>query len=180
MVTIEAAPPVLTTRDEMASISSTLGIDLRIDDNDDGVIDVFPITGEEQFLLDAIEEASDEAYMRLEMYYTPEVLETSRWVRRRVSYIALHVLSKRRGNPGNYCDEFEKYMAQFEEVASGDLQIPRLAKSHNFEPSMSNTLVNHRFPRRNIRVVQETSRGGNDSTQELDHFFGGFGGGFGF
>ena len=178
MVTIEAAPPVLTTRAEMASISSTIGIDLRIDDDDDGVIDVLPVTGEEQSLLDAIEEASDEAYMRLEMYYTPEVLETSRWVRRRVSYIALHILSKRRGNPGNYCDEFERYMKQFQEVADGYLQIPRLPKSDNFQPSMSNTLINHRFPRRNVRVVQETSRGGTDSTQELDVFFGA--GGFGF
>ncbi len=177
---LEAAPPVLTTRAEMASISSTLGIDLRLDDDDDGVIDILGVTGEEQLLLDVVEEASDEAYTRLEMYYEQITLADSRWVRRRVSYIALHILSKRRGNPGNYCDEFEKYMEQFDEVASGDLQIPRLKKSHNFEPSMSNTLINHRFPRRNVRVIQETSRGGTDSSQELDVFFGSGGGFFGF
>ena len=169
---LEAPPVYLTSRAEMESIASARGVNLRIDDNEDGVISQVGsgLVVEEQFLTDMIEESSDEALMRLEHYYEDTVLETSRWVRRRVSYIALHQLSARRGNPKNFCDEFKRYMRQFDRIMEGDpqMQIPRLPKRANFEPAMSNQLVSHWWIQRKLRTVQATSRGGTDGRQDLD------------
>lgn len=165
---IESAPPLLTSRAEMQKIISARGIDLRLDDDDDGVISS-GLDEEASALNEVIIEASDEAYMRLENMYKPADLADSLWVRRRVTYIALHMLSSRRGNPKLYCDEFEKYIEQFERVIwDPTFQIPRVKKSHNFEPSVSNQIVDHRYTRTKLRVQRETSEGGFDGRQHLD------------
>ena len=176
--TVTDIPVLLTSREEMQDIASQRGIDLRLDDNNDGVIStgIAPDFGEESFLDEVIIEASDEALMRLEHYYEDGVLEGSRWVRRRVSYIAVPMLSARRGNPKIYCDEYKKYMDQFDRIANGDpmMQIPRLPKRANFEPALSNQVVDMRFRTRKLRTQRFISPGGEDARQDLDYGHGYF------
>lgn len=174
--TVTDIPVLLTSREEMQDIASVRGIDLSIDDDNDGVIStgIAPNFGEESFLDEAIIEASDETLMLLEHYYLDTDLEGSRWVRRRVSYIALHMLSSRRGNPKKFCDEYKKYMEIFNKIADGDpkYQIPRLKKRANFEPALSNQVVDMRYRTRKLRVQRYISPGGTDARQDLDYGYG--------
>ena len=119
---IESSPLLYSSREEVASILSTVGIDLRIDDSDDGTVDA----AEEQLLTDAIEEATDIINEAALHFYTAEELETSRWIRRRASYLAAHIIGKRRGNPSIYCEyveeikgELERLMGRIEELERG-------------------------------------------------------------
>ena len=98
----EATPVLYATRADVASILSTAGIDVRIDDDDDGT--VTPSPGEEAFLDDAILEATDVINVAGLHFYSAADMGESLWVRRRAAYLAAHFLSMRRGNPGLFCE----------------------------------------------------------------------------
>ena len=163
---VEPAPVLLTSRAEVASILSTVGIDLHIDDNDDGVVDLT----EEQYLVDCMEEASDTIFEKLQYRYTHEVLIESDWTRRRVSYLAAHLVGKRRGNPNVFCEKVVKLMKEVDEVYNGQNTIPLTAPRDNIEPAMSNQVVDRRYRAQKLRTDQWTSTGGTDSRQHLDYY----------
>lgn len=167
---IEVAPLLYTTRAEIASISSDLGIDLKVDDDDSGTIEA----PEEQLVTDAIWEATDTINEVCLHFYTAEVLETSAWVRRRASYLAAHILGRRRGNPSVYCDEVEKLLGkggELERIRNGLLHIPRMAKRDDFTPKMSNVVVDMNHSQAKLRVLDGTSVGkASDAEQDKDYY----------
>jgi hypothetical protein len=147
---VEATPLLLTTQGEVESIFSSLAVQLRLDDDDDLV----PTT---QYMTDAIIEASDTAYEYLLHYYDGSVLETSTWVRRRVAYIAAHILSRRCGNPAQYSDEYDKAISDFERIRNGLWFIPRMSTKDDFTPTVSNQVVDYRYSRAKLRTDPVTS-----------------------
>ena len=167
-VTTEPLPTLLSSRAEVESIFSEIGIKLRIDDDLDGVTDGTGGTANDtQKLIDALVEASDEGYENL-WQYKPEDLALSLWVRRRVSYIACHLISIRKGNPGQYCDKYEQYLQQFKDVRRGKKQIPRLAKTRLYTATMSNVVVDHWHGYQKLRTMTEASEGATDPRQFED------------
>ncbi len=171
---IETAPLLLSSREEVESIFSTDGINLRIDDQDDGVTDGTGGTNnDEAYLIDALIEASDEGYQRLLVKYDDDVLAESLWVRRRVSYVACHLLSMRKGNPAQYVDMYDRYLASFDKVANGGF-VPRAKPRGNFQPTMSNIVVDNWHTIQKVRVQVDSSEGPNDPKQFVDTVFRGF------
>lgn len=165
---LEAAPTPLTTEAAVGYLLSSLGVMLAGDDDNDGMI-----VGTEQNNIDsAIEEGSDEAYQRLQHRYKDDVIATSRWVQRRVSYIVAHILGRRRGNPSVFCEEYERFLREFDKVQEGKLIIPRLKPRFNTLPFMSNVEINDRHFRRKARVDPETVVGGFSGLQDLDNYLG--------
>lgn len=164
------APLLLSSRPEIESIFSSNGVNLRIDDDDDGVTTgVGDTNNDEGYLIDALVEGSDETYMRLLSRYLAVDLETSSWVRRRTSYIVCHLLSMRKGNPAQYCDMYERYLKAFEEIKSGKYFIPFLKPRGNFAPTMSNLAVDHWFPSQKLRTMVAISEGPTDPKQFADN-----------
>lgn len=161
----ESAPLLYTTQAEIESIVGPIAVILQVDDDETGAID-----GTESTLVDdAIWEATDTFNEYALHYYTAEVLETSGWVRRRVSYMAAHLLGRRRGNPSIYCEEYDKILEELKQIQLGLLHIPRMAKRADFTPKMSNLVVDQNYTKSKIRVDSQTSVGDTDSEQDLDY-----------
>lgn len=163
----ETIPTLYTDRAEVASILSTVGIDVRIDDDDDGTITASP--GEEKHLDDAILEATDTINIYGQHFYTSAVMAQSLWIRRRAAYLAAHFLSMRRGNPGLFCERFEQIMKELELLRTNQLHIPRQPKRDDVLPAQSNLIIDRRFSRNKIRVDRETSTGDDSADQDPDY-----------
>lgn len=160
---------VLTSRAEVESIFSQVGVDLRLDDDQDGTLT--PL--EEDRLMDAMEDAEDTFMMYAQSRYTLDAMAVSRWARRRCSWLAANRLSRRRANPPQFVVEQEETLAELELVRNGVLAIPGAPTHSNFLPAMSNMQVDYRYVHSKLRVVQEISTGGQDSCQHsLEYWWG--------
>ena len=168
MTAVEPVPELLSSREEVESILSADGINLRIDDDLDGVTDgTSGSANDTEKLIDALVEASDEGYENL-WRYTPENLCTSRWVRRRCSYIAAYILSIRKGNPSLYEDKYHQYLKEFRMVRKGLKHIPRLSPKRSYQPTMSNVIVDQWYGYAKLRTTQELNEGPDDPKQFPD------------
>ena len=161
---VVAAEPLYTTREEIESIWSELGVDLRLDDSDDGMLS----TVEESYLERAMEEATDEINGYLAGTYLPTVLVGSRRVRRMASYLAAHALAIRRGNPGAFCDRRDEIMATLEQIRAGRLILPNVPKSGEFMPAVINYTVDRRYGRGKLRVDAVEGVDGNIADKRED------------
>lgn len=135
---VETLTYTYTTQREMESVFSRLAVLLRTDDPPD--ISPDP----DATLTDVIEDATDVCNEYLLPRYAASVLNESKWVRRRCSLIACHLLSERRGNPGQFTDRYEAIIDSFKLVAKGYRQIPRQATRHDLTPKHTNIVVDDR------------------------------------
>lgn len=167
----ESAPTLYTSRSEIESIFSIMGVNTRVDDDHTEAVDTAwgikcagaSIT-EESYLDDIIEEATDYMNQYLLGFYKSTDLANSRWVRRRCSYIACYFLSQRRGNPAQFTTRFEEITAELGMLArgpgaNGNPLIPRVPLRSDNRPSHSNISIDDRFPYSKIRVQRPTSSG---------------------
>ncbi len=163
---LESQPLLFTTQDELESIAAEAGVSLKVDDDDDGTLSA----AELEFINECIWEATDEVAMELLHVYTHEVLETSQWVRRQTSYLALNKLGRRRGNPGVYCEEVEKLEKRMKRIREGQDYIPRIAPKDDYGPKMSNLRIDHNYGKSKIREDARTSvDSASDTDQDLDY-----------
>ena len=164
--------PLLCSREDVESVWSLEGVNTRIDDNDDGVIDVTPnppaLADEESYLTDAIEDASDEMYIYLQAHYDADELAASRWVNRRCAYIAAHLLSIRKGNGPQYTDKVEQIMAMLQEIHHGVKFIPGASKNHTSLPGVSNVMVDMGYMRAKLRAVRSITTGDRRPTRHWE------------
>lgn len=165
--------PVYSSRSEVESLISNVGINLRIDDDDDGVIS---IPQEEDLLDDCIAEATDTFNLYAMHYYDPEYLAGSRWVRRRVSYMAAHILGRRRGNTSIYCSEWERIMEELGKVGQGLAFIPLLPRREDFIPMVSNTVIDRNYTKKKQRVDKSQSVGDTTDIEQDEDYLGQSGG----
>lgn len=143
-----AAAPLYTSRAEMESIWSTLGVDNRLDDDDDGLVG----SAEEDDLLRVMEEATDEVNGYLGGTYSLVTLGEVRRIRRMASYLACHFLSERRGNLPSYCQKVEDIRETLQRIRDGKIVLPGVPKAHEFLPGVSNYTVDRRHGHQKLRV----------------------------
>lgn len=157
----ETLPYVYTSQAEIKEIWSTVAADDRLNDP--------PATSPlANVLNDTINEATDTVNMYVQGYYIDSLLTTSALVRRWTSYIACHLISIRRGDPGQYTAEYERILETLDKIRQGIFQIPRLPVRDDMTPAMSNYTVDNRFSFNKIRVVPSISTGGTYPNQDVD------------
>ncbi len=138
----------LSSRAEMESVFSINGVAWRSDDD---------VTDFDALVNDCIEEATLTFFEAAFKFYDPDSLVGSRWVRRRVSYMACHDLSQRRGNPALFCEKMEKIEAELERLRAGRLMIPGAVPAESMSPAMANITIDHRYWHRQNRVDVQAS-----------------------
>ena len=142
-----------------------------MDDNRDDTIQA----AEETDVTDAIAEATDYINQYCLQLYPATTgdnscpgLAESHWTRRRASYLALHFLSERRGNPGQYIEDFNRITDELQRVSNLQITIPRVPMSADLTPGMSNLVVDPRYESDTIRVDAATLVGPTYADQSLD------------
>lgn len=153
-----------TTKAEIESIWSALGVMLRLDDDDSGSNSV----GENALLDDVIEEATETARRFLMHRYADAEVENNPWVRRRVSYLAAHYLSIRRGNPAQFETKAGQILRELQDVRQGREWVPDAAPLGDLGPSLSNLSVDWRYNRSQVRVDPQTATGGDGPDLDYD------------
>lgn len=138
---LEAVPTLYTSQAEMESLFGFLGVQLRLDDDDDEIV----ATPETEYLTDVMVEATDIINQHIGWIYDDVELSESRWVRRRASWIACHLISKRRGNAKQFQEQFDQCMEDFREVELHRRWIPRKKPKYDFAPAMSNLRIDYRY-----------------------------------
>ena len=128
-----------TTRDEMDSVYSEFGVQTRVDD-------LYSDKGSVAYLDDIIDDATEIINQYLAPRYLEEDLYRSRWVRRRCTWIACHLLSLRRGNPRQFTRIYDDTIVNLERCMRGEFNVPRLALRSVFEPTFSNLVIDYRYP----------------------------------
>lgn len=146
------------TRTELEHIWSEFGVDVRLDDDDDGV-------AQSGLVAAVLEEATVKVNYHLLARYSVATLAASAWVKWAAANIAACLLARRRGNPipeamQADCDE---YLDALKEIKAGSTDLPADAglASPEFDsmPSVSNLTVDGRYRRRKVRRVASTSTG---------------------
>jgi len=166
----ETIPYLYTSQTEMESIFGAIAVELRTDDDEDSSLSV----EEQAKLTDVIEEATDVANQYLAERYRVSDLNNSKWVRRRVSYIACYFLSIRQGNPEQYGTRYAQIIEEFEAVKDERMNIPRIPVAYDNTPALSNVVIDHNFVKAKIRTQTQTSTGGTDLVlPDINPMFGG-------
>ena len=160
-MTVETLTYTYTSQTEIERIWSSAAALLRTDDDQDDV-------AESGVWDDIVNEATDTVNLYLEKWYEPSDMAENLWVRRAATWVGAHLLSLRRGDPGNYFDRYERIIAVLQEIWEGKRQVPRLAQRADTSPAMSNLRVDQRFAVKKIRVQESISTGGTSSRQDLD------------
>jgi hypothetical protein len=181
---IEATPPLYTTRAEMEKIFSNLGINTRLDDDQSKTINspydsfdgVTPLVSEELYLDAVIQDATDLFNQYLEVWYRPEDLVNSLWIRRSCTWVACHLLSLRRGNPSQFDNEYQRILEFIQQISkgpgvNGNPLVPRTPLRYDLRPSHSNIVVDDHFPQSKIRVQDRSSSGDSEPHRDRDLYF---------
>ena len=165
---VETLPYALSSLGEMRRLFGRDAIDLRASDI---IPPVGPLnTAELLNVQDAIDEASDECFMRIQGWYDINSERTSNnlWLRRRGTTGACFYLSERRGNPANFQARWDRAVEELDKVLSGELWIPRLPLKADLAPGMSNVSIDDRFVIRKVRVEEQISTGGPQPNRDSD------------
>lgn len=167
----EMRPRGYTCQICMERLFSEDGIFNRVDDGID-------IPAQNKLIADCIADATDDINQYcLPLYPEPELYK-SRWVSRRACYLACYYLSQRRGNPAQYQSQYDRITDELRRVQRYQLQIPRLRPRHELTPSLSNIIVDDRYPQDSLRVVVTNKYGTDYTGQHLDYPIGSCGCGY--
>lgn len=150
-----------TSRAEMEAIGGDVFIDTRVDDDMDAVVS----PAEDADVTEAIYQATDEINAYLLAIYDESELVKSNWVRHRATRLALHFLSLRQGNPGQY-DPASIYL-DLQRALNQEIRVPRIVPRMVNKPVFSNIYVDRRYRFKSLRV--ETPEDYPNS--HLTHYF---------
>ena len=133
------------------------------DGADQWLIDIPSDTAD--YFTDIIEDATGTINMYLEKFYDPADMANSSWIRRRATYIAAYHLTKRRGDPGLYGDDYLRIIQELQEANEGLIQVPELSYQSGMLAVMQNVTVDQRFIYAKNRVRQSisTDTGGREN-----------------
>ena len=156
---VEVLTYTYTTKDEIERIAYG---------NQNSILRVDDLSVSEQTTLWT--EITEEATLYIEqfamMYYFPEDLANSRWVRSRAAWVGAYFLSQRRGDPAMFVNRFDEITDELQRVAYGDIIIPNLATREDMTPSVSNLIVHDWFGVSKLRVHSMISTGGASGRQD--------------
>jgi hypothetical protein len=115
-----------------------------------------------------IYDAEQTIIVRLNRFYAPAELANSEWVKSRATWIAAHLLSKRRGNEYYFADLYEDALREVDAIATGELPpLPDIAQRDYTYPSMSNLIVDEYFISAKLRVRPHISVGDTYPNQDI-------------
>lgn len=149
-----ALTTLYVTQDDMEGLLSTEGVNLRLDDDGNDTVSAAELVRLTTY-------ARNYATGRINMYclgrYDAADLATSWVVNEWATYIACHWLSRRRGNPALFKDEYDEAISELKQIKAGQLNLEELAERNPGWPSWSNTRVDFRYPLKKIRVERPIS-----------------------
>lgn len=143
------------TEADVRRVSSSMAVDLRLDDDGDGTV-----SGDEALALqDALIDATETINFYCWQKYSPLSLSRSNFINRRASVLAAYVLSRRRDNPAPEALETsaEKAIEELESVCVNGKLLPGVPLRRTLGPSWSNTRCVPGYTFRVIRVERNTS-----------------------
>jgi len=162
---VVAELPLYSSRAEVEAIWSIEGLDVRLDDDDDGTVGSI----EEERLILCIAEATDDINGFATHQYDPSVLLGSRTVRRWASYMAASALSGRRGNPEQFCNKITRIELQLALLKSGAFNIPDIQTISDVGMAMSNMTIDRNYRLNPVRVDPHTSVGDDAASEETEY-----------
>ena len=146
-----------TDEAKIAGIYGQQGVDYILDDvsaPQDGYV-----------LNQIIRDAEQTVIVRLPMF-APADLAGNDWVESRTTWIAAHLLSKRRGNEHYFEDLYDSALRELEAIATGEIAPPvEIPLRDNTYPAMSNIMINEKFNVTKVRVRSLDSVGGSKGFQ---------------
>jgi|SRR6185312_6155742 len=143
---------------EIEAIYSIFGVNVRLDDDQDGYGEVNVGA--------VIEQASSMMNRYLLKRYAPAVIATSTWAKWCCATFGAVLLARRRGNevPASLEDERESYRETLDAIGRGQEDLIAddgpAAPVYDETPAVSNLTIDGRFTRQKIRRVPTTSTGG--------------------
>jgi len=145
-----------TTETEVRRLISSSGADQWLEDLSSDFSD---------YIIEVIEDATSTINQYLEKFYDPVDMRNNPWIRRRATYLAAYHLTKRRGDPGLYGDDYQRILAELQEANEGLIQVPGLAFTAGMLAVMQNITVDQRFIYAKSRVRQSisTDTGGREN-----------------
>lgn len=125
-------------------------------------------------LTKVIRDAEQTMIVRLPMF-DPTDMAGNPWVESRCTWIASHLLSKRRGNEHYFVDLYDEAIRELEAIATGEIAPPVdiPLRSHSY-PSMSNIVIDEKFGTKKIRVRPQISVGGSYAGQDFTGYIWGW------
>lgn len=124
----------------------------------------------DEIMSQVIYDAEQTIIVRLNRFYAPAELANSQWVKSRATWIAAHLLSKRRGNEYYFADLHEDALREVDAIATGELPpLPDIAQRDYTYPSMSNLIVDEYFISAKLRVRQGISVGDTYPNQDVSY-----------
>jgi hypothetical protein len=151
-----------TSRTLIESLYSQLGLTNILDDLTDST-DVI-----NQFIRDA----EQTVYSRLNQYFNYTDMVGNAFIESRTTWIAAHLISKRRGNEHYFEDMYEDALREIDAIATGELPPPVDIPLRDYSyPAMSNFTVDDRFGIAKLRVRPTISYGGPCVDQDISYGF---------
>lgn len=149
-----------TNVDNVKALYGSTGYTNILDDLAAGDID--------EIMSQIIFDAEQTIIVRLNKFHTNAALANSNWVKSRATWIAAHLLSKRRGNEHYFADLYEDALRELDGIASGEINpLVDIPTRDTIIPSMSNVYVDEMFISAKIRVRQNISTGGSYDGQDI-------------
>lgn len=128
--------------------------------------DLYDSGTDDEMVAEMIDEAEAIIDMHLSFTYSELDMRSSTWVQRKATWIAAYLLSRRRGNPGNFLDEYMEALDYLERVKEGEFQIPGIPRSEGVPVVGQTLIVDNRFRSNKLRVDQSYS-----TVRDADHPF---------
>ena len=148
---------------------SVLGVKLRIDDDDDGVL----TTADQAGLTDAIDEATETINYYCYNKYAPSQLATSRFINRCAMILATYRLCTRRLNPvpESLIEDAAAVEEKLKEIRDKSAMVPGLPLRRVLAPVMSHTRIVPTYDFKVIRVERQGSSQHNRTSlgQQVDY-----------
>lgn len=152
-----------TSKDCIEALYGSRGYDNVLSDTgsaEDAVVDSIIVDAEQTVII------------RIGKFFSPEDMATSQFVNSRTTWIAAHLLSKRRGNPHYFEDLYMEAIRELEAISTGELSPPNEIPLRSYiTPSMSNLIVDERFGVSKLRVRDFISVGGTYPDQHIAYAY---------
>lgn len=146
------------TAAEIQAVWSAFGVNVRLDDDLDGVAD--------QDISAVIEQATSRINGFVLRRYAVDACTQSTWLKWCCATFSAALLARRRGNdiPQSLIDETKDYRDLLDEIKAGSFDLPAddgpAAPLSDESPAISNLTIDGRWTRAKIRRVPTTSTGG--------------------
>lgn len=115
--------------------------------------------GSSENVQECIDQATDEINLLLLRRYSETALKTVRMLKRWCVVVASCYVCERRGNPvpERLVAEYQRIFESLTQISAGKQFIPGIPYSAPSVPSLSNMVIDRRYPRSQPRVVTQNS-----------------------